>query len=130
MSHSPFLLLVTRTSEPNGYIDRRFRFVYRCGFSQKIVGILNSEEIEYTTFDILGDEGVRQSTFFLSFFGLDSRASPTDETIPLEILCAELKELNEWPTFPQLIIKGEFCGGLDVIKEMQESGELQEMIKG
>jgi len=43
---------------------------------------------------------------------------------------AELKELNEWPTFPQLIIKGEFCGGLDVIKEMQESGELQEMIKG
>ncbi|GAA5884738.1 hypothetical protein JCM16303_005253 [Sporobolomyces ruberrimus] len=74
----------------------------RCGFSQKIVGILNSEEIEYTTFDILGDEGVRQ----------------------------KLKELNEWPTFPQLIIKGEFCGGLDVIKEMQESGELQEMIKG
>ncbi|GAA6015628.1 hypothetical protein JCM11491_007178 [Sporobolomyces phaffii] len=74
----------------------------RCGFSQKIVGILNSEEIEYTTFDILGDEGVRQ----------------------------KLKEINEWPTFPQLIIKGEFCGGLDVIKEMQESGELQEMIKG
>ncbi|GAA5896042.1 PICOT family protein [Sporobolomyces salmoneus] len=74
----------------------------RCGFSQKIVGILNSEEIEYTTFDILGDEGVRQ----------------------------KLKEMNEWPTFPQLIIKGEFCGGLDVIKEMQESGELQEMIKG
>ncbi|GAA6059959.1 hypothetical protein JCM10212_001308 [Sporobolomyces blumeae] len=74
----------------------------RCGFSQKIVGILNAEGIEYTTFDILGDEGVRQ----------------------------KLKELNEWPTFPQLIIKGEFCGGLDVVKEMQESGELQEMIKG
>lgn len=73
MSHSPFLLLVTRTSEPNGYIDRRFRFVYRCGFSQKIVGILNSEEIEYTTFDILGDEGVRQSTFFLSFFSASIR---------------------------------------------------------
>ncbi|GAA5929953.1 PICOT family protein [Sporobolomyces koalae] len=74
----------------------------RCGFSQKIVGILNDEGLDYTTFDILADEGVRQ----------------------------KLKEINEWPTFPQLIIKGEFCGGLDVVKEMQESGELQEMIKG
>ncbi|GAA5980786.1 hypothetical protein JCM11641_002651 [Rhodosporidiobolus odoratus] len=74
----------------------------RCGFSQKIVGILNSENIDYSTFDILSDEGVRQ----------------------------KLKELNEWPTFPQLIIKGEFVGGLDVVKEMQESGDLQEMIVG
>ncbi|GAA5920294.1 hypothetical protein JCM1841_003030 [Sporobolomyces salmonicolor] len=74
----------------------------RCGFSQKIVGILNSEGIDYTTYDILADEGVRQ----------------------------KLKELNEWPTFPQLIVKGEFCGGLDVVKEMAEAGELQEMIKG
>ncbi|GAA5973434.1 hypothetical protein JCM21900_006341 [Sporobolomyces salmonicolor] len=74
----------------------------RCGFSQKIVGILNSEGIEYTTYDILADEGVRQ----------------------------KLKELNEWPTFPQLIVKGEFCGGLDVVKEMAEAGELQDMIKG
>lgn len=38
------------------------RIRYRCGFSQKIVGILNDESIEYTTFDILADEGVRQST--------------------------------------------------------------------
>lgn len=37
--------------------------------------------------------------------------------------------MNEWPTFPQLIIKGEFVGGLDVVKEMQESGELQDMVK-
>jgi len=73
----------------------------RCGFSQKIVGILESEGIDYTTFDILQDEGVRQ----------------------------KLKEVNEWPTFPQLIIKGEFVGGLDVVKEMQESGELQDMVK-
>ncbi|GAA5875327.1 hypothetical protein JCM8547_003205 [Rhodosporidiobolus lusitaniae] len=74
----------------------------RCGFSQKIVGILGEQGIDYTTFDILSDEGVRQ----------------------------KLKELNEWPTFPQLIIKGEFVGGLDVVKEMQESGELQEMLQG
>lgn len=42
-------------------LDVSFSTTRRCGFSQKIVGILNSEEIEYTTFDILGDEGVRQS---------------------------------------------------------------------
>ncbi|BGP25719.1 monothiol glutaredoxin-5 [Rhodotorula toruloides] len=73
----------------------------RCGFSQKIVGILDSQKIDYTTFDILQDEGVRQ----------------------------KLKEINEWPTFPQLVIKGEFVGGLDVVKEMEESGELQEMLQ-
>ncbi|BGO92583.1 hypothetical protein NBRC10512_000578 [Rhodotorula toruloides] len=74
----------------------------RCGFSQKIVGILDSQKIDYSTFDILQDEGVRQ----------------------------KLKEINEWPTFPQLVIKGEFVGGLDVVKEMEESGELQEMLQG
>ncbi|GAA6028800.1 hypothetical protein JCM8097_007402 [Rhodosporidiobolus ruineniae] len=73
----------------------------RCGFSQKIIGILNAENVDYTTYDILSDEGARQ----------------------------KLKELNEWPTFPQLIIKGEFVGGLDVVKEMVESGELAEMLQ-
>lgn len=76
------------------------RDVPRCGFSQKIVGILNDQGISYETFDILGDEGVRQ----------------------------KLKEINEWPTFPQLIIKGEFVGGLDVVKEMVENGEFTEML--
>lgn len=40
-----------------------------------------------------------------------------------------LKQINDWPTFPQLIIKGEFVGGLDVVKEMQQNGELQEMLQ-
>jgi glutaredoxin-related protein len=39
-----------------------------------------------------------------------------------------LKKLNDWPTFPQLIIKGEFVGGLDVVKEMVENGELAESL--
>lgn len=43
-------------------------------------------------------------------------------------LPAELKEMNEWPTFPQLIIKGEFVGGLDVVQEMREAGELQDLV--
>ncbi|ORY84670.1 putative thioredoxin [Leucosporidium creatinivorum] len=72
----------------------------RCGFSQKIIGILNDQGVEYTTFDILGDESVRQ----------------------------KLKTLNDWPTFPQLIIHGEFVGGLDVVKEMVETGELGEVL--
>ncbi|KAL8284079.1 hypothetical protein RQP46_005192 [Phenoliferia psychrophenolica] len=72
----------------------------RCGFSQKIIGILDREQVEFTTFDILSDDGVRQ----------------------------KLKEINTWPTFPQLIIKGEFVGGLDVVSEMVENGELKEML--
>lgn len=76
------------------------RTVPRCGFSQKIIGILEKEKVEYSTFDILSDEGVRQ----------------------------KLKELNTWPTFPQLIIKGEFVGGLDVVNEMVENGEFKEML--
>ncbi|KDE05228.1 hypothetical protein MVLG_04364 [Microbotryum lychnidis-dioicae p1A1 Lamole] len=72
----------------------------RCGFSSKIVNILNEQDVEFTTFDILSDDGVRQ----------------------------KLKNLNDWPTFPQLIIKGEFVGGLDVVKEMVENGELKEML--
>ncbi|KAM0791764.1 hypothetical protein ACM66B_004028 [Microbotryomycetes sp. NB124-2] len=72
----------------------------RCGFSQKIVGLLQAEKVPFTTFDILADESVRQ----------------------------RLKQLNDWPTFPQLIIKGEFVGGLDVVKEMQENGELKELL--
>jgi len=39
-----------------------------------------------------------------------------------------LKKLNDWPTFPQLIINGELVGGLDIVEEMVESGELQEML--
>lgn len=39
-----------------------------------------------------------------------------------------LKELNNWPTFPQLIINGEFVGGLDIVQEMVENGELKEMV--
>lgn len=39
-----------------------------------------------------------------------------------------LKKVNNWPTFPQLIINGEFVGGLDIVKEMVENGELKEMV--
>ena len=46
----------------------------------------------------------------------------------LKILSTGLKKLNDWPTFPQLIVKGELVGGLDIVKEMADSGELRELI--
>jgi len=72
----------------------------RCGFSRKVVALLRDEKIDFTHFDILTDESVRQG----------------------------LKALNDWPTFPQIIVNGELIGGLDVVQEMAESGELQEAI--
>jgi len=74
--------------------------VPRCGFSRKIVGLLKDEGVKFTTFDILQDESVRQG----------------------------LKKLNDWPTFPQLIVKGELVGGLDIVQEMIETGELKEAL--
>jgi len=72
----------------------------KCGFSKQTIAILNSLNAEYGTFDILTDDEVRQG----------------------------LKKFSEWPTYPQLYISGEFIGGLDIIKEMVESGDLQTMI--
>ncbi|KAF9790326.1 glutaredoxin [Thelephora terrestris] len=74
--------------------------VPRCGFSRKIVNLLKDQGVKFSSFDILSDESVRQG----------------------------LKVYNDWPTFPQLIVKGEFVGGLDVVQEMVENGELKELL--
>ena len=66
----------------------------RCGFSQKVVSALRSIHVSFDTFDILTDEEVRQG----------------------------LKEYSEWPTYPQLYVKGELLGGCDVVLEMQQDG--------
>lgn len=72
----------------------------RCGFSQKTVALLRQEKVPFDYYDILQDEGVR----------------------------AGMKKLNDWPTFPQIIVDGELIGGLDILKESVESGELQELL--
>lgn len=77
------------------------KYIPQCGFSAKVVEILNSCEVEYTTYDILADQDVR----------------------------AGLKIYSDWPTYPQLYIKGEFIGGCDIVSEMYEAGELQELLK-
>ncbi|XP_077576161.1 glutaredoxin 3 [Stigmatopora nigra] len=74
----------------------------RCGFSRQIVEILNGAGVDYQTFDILSDEEIRQG----------------------------LKTYSNWPTYPQLYVKGELVGGLDIVKELRESGELESVLRG
>ncbi|XP_044096691.1 glutaredoxin-3 [Neovison vison] len=74
----------------------------KCGFSKQILEILNSTGVEYETFDILEDEEVRQG----------------------------LKTYSNWPTYPQLYVKGELVGGLDIVKELRDHGELLSVLKG
>ncbi|XP_076982537.1 glutaredoxin-3 isoform X1 [Tamandua tetradactyla] len=74
----------------------------KCGFSKQILEILNSTDVEYETFDILEDEEVRQG----------------------------LKAYSNWPTYPQLYVKGELVGGLDIVKELKENGELLPILRG
>lgn len=76
--------------------------VPRCGFSRTLVGILDETKIPYETFDILQDESARQG----------------------------LKDFSSWPTFPQIYVNGSFIGGLDIIKELKEVGELENTLKG
>ncbi|XP_057885617.1 glutaredoxin-3 [Melospiza georgiana] len=74
----------------------------KCGFSKQIIEIMNNTGVDYETFDILEDEEVRQG----------------------------LKSFSNWPTYPQLYVKGELVGGLDIVKELKESGELLPVLKG
>ena len=71
----------------------------QCGFSSRVAGVLNFMEVEYTDVNVLADDAIRQG----------------------------IKDYSDWPTIPQLYIKGEFVGGCDIITEMTLSGELDEM---
>lgn len=72
----------------------------QCGFSANSVAILKHLGAKFTTFDILQDMDIRQG----------------------------LKEYSNWPTFPQLYLKGKLIGGNDIITEMFESGDLKEVL--
>jgi len=73
----------------------------QCGFSNNVVQILNSIGVSFDTFDVLSDMEVRQG----------------------------IKEFSDWPTIPQVYLKGEFLGGSDILIEMYNSGELLEKIE-
>jgi monothiol glutaredoxin len=69
-----------------------------CGFSSQVVQILNYLGVPYKGINVLEDEGIRQS----------------------------IKDYSNWPTIPQLYVKGEFVGGCDITREMFQAGELQQ----
>ena len=76
------------------------RAMPRCGFSAQVVQILNALQVEYETRDVLADQNVREA----------------------------VKQYSEWPTLPQLYVKGEFVGGCDIVTEMYQNGELQDLV--
>jgi len=72
----------------------------QCGFSGQVVQILNYLGIDYKGLNVLADDDLRQG----------------------------IKDYAQWPTIPQLYVKGEFVGGCDIIREMFQSGELQQLL--
>jgi len=72
----------------------------QCGFSAATVGILNHLGVKFSSINVLEDDDIRQG----------------------------IKEYADWPTIPQLYVKGEFVGGCDIVREMYESGELTDLI--
>ena len=72
----------------------------QCGFSSRAIAILERLGAKYETVDVLQDQDIRQG----------------------------IKDYSDWPTVPQLYVKGEFVGGSDIMMEMYESGELQELV--
>jgi monothiol glutaredoxin len=73
----------------------------QCGFSSKAVAILEHLNVDFASVDVLQDMEVRQG----------------------------IKEYSDWPTIPQLYVKGEFVGGSDIMMEMFEEGELADLMR-
>ncbi|MEM8643859.1 MAG: Grx4 family monothiol glutaredoxin [Pseudomonadota bacterium] len=73
----------------------------QCGFSMQVAQILNHLGVEFEDINVLEDMSVREG----------------------------IKTFSNWPTIPQLYVKGEFVGGCDIVREMFEAGELQDMLK-
>jgi len=74
----------------------------QCGFSSAVVQILTQLGVKFKGIDVLSDPSLRQG----------------------------IKEYSNWPTIPQLYVKGEFVGGCDIIREMHDNGELKQLLAG
>ena len=74
----------------------------QCGFSSRVAGVLNYMGVDFTDVNVLADAEIRQG----------------------------IKDFSDWPTIPQLYVKGEFVGGCDIMKEMYQSGELKTLLEG
>lgn len=73
-----------------------------CGFSSIVVNILRQLKVEFKDINVLDSDELRQG----------------------------IKDFSDWPTIPQLYIKGEFVGGCDIVKELHANGELSQMLEG
>ena len=73
----------------------------QCGFSSRVAGVLNYMGVDYADVNVLADDEIRQG----------------------------IKDYSDWPTIPQLYVKGEFVGGCDIITEMTLSGELDQLFE-
>ena len=73
----------------------------QCGFSSKVAGVLNYMGVEFADVNVLADADIRQG----------------------------IKDYSDWPTIPQLYVKGEFVGGCDIVTEMTLSGELDALFE-
>lgn len=73
----------------------------QCGFSSRVAGVLNYMGVDYLDVDVLADPEIRQG----------------------------IKDFSDWPTIPQLYVKGEFVGGCDIVTEMTLSGELDTLFE-
>ena len=73
----------------------------QCGFSMAVSNLLKHLKVKYNGINVLDDESLRQ----------------------------DIKTFSDWPTIPQLYVKGEFIGGCDIVKEMFESGELKTLLE-
>jgi monothiol glutaredoxin len=73
----------------------------QCGFSMTVCNILKELKVKFNGINVLADPEIRQG----------------------------IKDFSNWPTVPQLYVKGEFIGGCDIAKEMYEKGELQKILK-
>ena len=72
----------------------------QCGFSSRAIAILDHLGVKFESVDVLQDQEIRQG----------------------------IKSFSDWPTIPQLYVKGEFVGGSDIMMEMFESGELKQLV--
>jgi monothiol glutaredoxin len=73
----------------------------QCGFSSRVAGVLNYMGVDYADVNVLADDEIRQG----------------------------IKDYSDWPTIPQLYVKGEFVGGCDIVTEMTLSGELDTLFE-
>jgi monothiol glutaredoxin len=77
------------------------RMMPQCGFSSRVAGVLNYMGVDYVDVNVLADPEIRQG----------------------------IKDYSDWPTIPQLYVKGEFVGGCDIVTEMTLSGELDQLFE-